>query len=204
ARQALALDCVLFAPVGTQPLKPAGATANFAARAEMARLAIEGEAGFELSLVDAPRPGGRPNYTIDSLERLGAELPPGSELFCLMGADSFALLRKWRRAAEIPFRAALIVASRPGERLEELERALPEGVWLEGGESAERRVNGVALRSLTLRNEAGGRAAFHLLPGLDIPTSATEIRRRVRAAENAEELVARPVIEYIRRHCLYG
>ena len=103
AREALGLDCVLFAPVGTQPLKPAGPTAGFGDRVAMTRLAIEGEAGFALSLVDAPRPKGMPNYTLDTLERLREELPARSALYCLMGADSLAGLRKWHRGAEIPF-----------------------------------------------------------------------------------------------------
>ena len=34
-----------------------------------------------------------------------------------MGADSFFGLRHWHRAAEIPFVAPLIVASRPGQPL---------------------------------------------------------------------------------------
>src|SRR5580698_1179182 len=43
ARKALELDTVLFAPVGTQPLKAQGATASYQDRLEMTRLAITGE-----------------------------------------------------------------------------------------------------------------------------------------------------------------
>ncbi len=74
ARAAFALDAVLFAPVGMQPLKPEGSAASFEDRLAMTRLAIACEPGFEVSLVDAPRPAaGRkstPNYTIDTLEKL--------------------------------------------------------------------------------------------------------------------------------------
>jgi nicotinate-nucleotide adenylyltransferase len=97
----------------------------------MTRLAIEGEAGFALSLVDAPRPDGVPNYTLDTLERLREELPAGSALYCLMGADSLAGLRKWHRGEEIPFSAPLIVASRPGQALDNLKAMLPDGLRLE-------------------------------------------------------------------------
>ena len=115
ARTALRLDTVLFAPVGTQPLKPQGPTASFEDRLTMTRLAIEGEPGFSISLADAPDATGVPNYTIVTLLELRAELAPDSTLFCLMGADSFLGLSAWHRAAEIPFVAPLIVASRPGE-----------------------------------------------------------------------------------------
>src|ERR1700685_2492680 len=46
ARAAFALDAVLFAPVGTQPLKPEGSSASFEHRVTMTRLAVDGEAGF--------------------------------------------------------------------------------------------------------------------------------------------------------------
>ena len=128
ARVALGLDSVLFAPVGTQPLKPQGTVASFEDRLAMTRLAIAGEPGFSLSLADAPRPSGEPNYTLETLFALRAQLPPPSALFCLMGADSFAAFRRWHRAAEIPFVAPLIVAFRPGESLDNLGSTLPEGL----------------------------------------------------------------------------
>src|SRR5580698_610806 len=109
AREALALDTVLFAPVGAQPLKPEGSTASFEDRVAMTRLAIAGEPGFDVSLVDAPTPSAAPNYTFETLFDLRAQLPPKGALFCLMGSDSFFGLRRWHRAAEIPFIAPLIV-----------------------------------------------------------------------------------------------
>ncbi len=136
ARAALSLDTVLFAPVGAQPLKPAGSTASFEDRVAMTRLAIAGEPGFTLSLIDAPQPGSEPNYTLNTLLSLRAGLPPECELFCLMGADSFLSLRRWHGAAEIPFAAALIVASRPahsgsGPMADDLAAALPQGLHME-------------------------------------------------------------------------
>jgi len=48
-----------------------------------------------------------------------------------MGADSFAGFSRWHRAAEIPFVASLIVASRPGQFLDNLDSALPDGLMIE-------------------------------------------------------------------------
>ena len=125
ARQALDLDRVLFAPVGLQPLKPSGSSASFDDRVAMTRLAIAGEAGFELSLADAPKPdGSAPNFTVDTLATLRQSMPNDSALFLLLGADSFRTLHLWHRAAEIPFLANFIVASRPNEDLGNLS-ALP-------------------------------------------------------------------------------
>ncbi len=131
AQASLALDTVLFAPVGYQPLKPKGSTAGFEDRMAMTELAIAGEPGFEISAIDAPKADGRPNYTVDTLARLKSQMTADCALYFLMGADSFLNLKKWHRAAEIPFLAPLIVAFRPGESMDDLKAALPLGLSVE-------------------------------------------------------------------------
>lgn len=207
ARTALGLDLVLFTPVGTQPLKPHGATASFEDRLAMTRLAIAGETGFSISLVDAPSGSGTPNYTIDTLANLRAELALGAELFCLMGADSFLALQSWQRAAEVPFAAAMIVASRPGEKLYSLQSALPAGLTIETASEEYRVENGVEVRAFSISNATGDRSPFFLLPGLDVEISASEIRRRIqsqlRASVGAHGLLPPAVAEYVRARGLY-
>jgi nicotinate-nucleotide adenylyltransferase len=211
---ALPLDTVLFAPVGAQPLKPAGANLSFDDRVEMTRLAIEGERAFRLSLADAPRPGGKPNYTLETLQSVKSDLPEHSKLYCLMGADSFAVFQQWFRAAEIPFVAPLIVASRPGQPLNDLKALLPSGLILEPAlqsepvrPSAER--SKIELQCYSLVNLAGRRAPFYLLPELDIPISASKIRELFRESggfvgpEADGELLPPAVAEYIRARGLY-
>ena len=203
AQAALRLDTVLFAPVGAQPLKPLGSTAEFEDRVAMTKLAITAEPCYALSLADAPQPSGAPNYTLETLLQLRAELPPRGELFCLMGADSFSSLRRWHRAAEIPFAASLVVASRPGESLCDLEAALPEGLTLEAVPVLET----TELCRYTLRNPDGKEASFYLLPNLEIEISASTIRAQLRASAQTPPpegaLLPTPVLEYIRAQCLY-
>jgi nicotinate-nucleotide adenylyltransferase len=207
ARRALDLDTVLFAPVGAQPLKPQGATASFEHRLAMTRLAIAGDPGFELSLADQPKASGAPNYTLETLLSLRAELPQGGVLYCLMGADSFMALRHWRRAAEIPFVAPLIVASRPGQPLANLKHAVPEGLTMEAVPSKGFGATEVEVRCWDLRNQAGERAPFYLLPELNVDVSASEIRSQVRAALGSQaarpELLPPAVFDYIHAHDLY-
>ena len=212
AKAMLGLDSVLFAPVGAQPLKPLGSTVSFVHRLAMTRLAIAAEPGFAVSLADAPKPSGAPNYTLETLRALRAELPPESVLFCLMGADAFAGFRRWHRAAEIPFVAPLIVASRPGQPLD-LKAALPEGLQIvlppqSGANTAE-----IELHSLILRNREGALTPLYLLPRLDVPISASEIREQMRMDEpvcSASEdsgperaLLPASVANYIQIHSLY-
>jgi len=219
AKAALCLDEVLFAPVGAQPLKPNGSTAGFADRLEMTRLAIGDEPGFGLSGIDAPKPNGAPNYTIDALLLLRDQLRDGATLFCLMGADSFFGLRHWHRGAEIPFVSPLIVAARPGQPLDDVKAALPEGTRLEvsalskRADAAEHGACG-KLRTFLIRNVRGQASPFFLLPELHVDISASAIREAVRdkqgvaarpLREEAEEtaLVSPAVMRYIRAHKLY-
>ena len=206
AQRALRLDAVLFAPVGAQPLKPSGSTADFDDRVAMTRLAIADEPDFALSLVDAPTPSHAPNYTVDTLHSLRAQLPAGGTLFCLIGADSFRNLGLWHRGAEIPFVAPLIVASRPGQSLADLASVLPAGLSLVEQAASTTGTGAEALATFTLRNAAGSSAPFYLLPGLHIDISATEIRCQVRAAAESNDAppdLAPSVAAFIATHGLY-
>lgn len=253
ARAAFALDTVLFAPVGVQPLKPEGPAASFEDRVAMTRLAIAGEPGFQVSLADAPKspdaskpagdrtsaskttphdaPEHTPNYTIDTLEKLRTSFPPDCALFCLMGADSFFGLPRWHRAAELPFVAPLIVASRPVPPLQDLKvdlnadpkadskvdskvdltadlkAALPPGLTLEPGQEESQIESGIEVRTFVLVNQAGDRAPFYVLPGLQVEVSASEIRAQIHAASGnpaaGSDLVPRAVRDYIAQHGLY-
>lgn len=198
ARARLGLDRVLFAPVGLQPLKQGGAMAGFEDRAAMTELAIRGEAGFELSLLDAPGAmGGAANYTAETLERLRAEMGGGA-LYLLMGADSLRTLKRWHRAEAIPFLARLIVAARPGERLEDagaIAACLPEGIGVAQDAEAD---------GYRLRNAQGMESRLTLLPELNYEISATAVRRAIAAGgTTADGVIPAAVLAYIREHGLY-
>ena len=196
AQQALKLDRVLFAPVGLQPLKPSGPAASFEDRVAMTRLAVADQPGFEVSLADAPKPAGTaPNYTVDTLIELRQSLPPQTELFLLLGADSFRTLHQWHRADEVVFLASLIVASRPNEELGNLSASLPPGVAFDPGES---------LNQYRLTNALGQHSSLTILEGLHYDISATQLRNQRHGQMGSEPQLLDPVVlQYIRRHRLY-
>lgn len=206
AQKTLELDTVLFVPVGVQPLKPLGATASYEDRVAMTELAIKGLPQFAISLADAPEPTGEPNYTIDTLHRLEAQFPT-AQLFTLIGADSLLSLNRWYRGVEIPFVAPLIVASRPGRRLQDITAHLPEGLSLHEDSAQKPADTGSALKVWTIQNTAGASAPFYLLPELDIEISATEIRRQAGSELDhlsaGPELLPKAVSNYIETHGLY-
>ena len=207
ARDAFKLDTILFAPVGAQPLKMNGSTASFEDRVKLTRLAIAGEPGFAVSLADAPKPSGMPNYTIDTLLGLRAELPPDAALFCLMGADSFFGLRQWHRAAEIPFVAPLIVASRPQSMVADMQSALPAGLTIDPSPTRDEVTSGIEVRTYLIRNPQHQETPLHLMPGLDVEISASDIREQVRASlghlASGHSVLPDAVFQAIRAHGLY-
>jgi nicotinate-nucleotide adenylyltransferase len=200
AIERLGLDRVLIAPVGAQPFK-GDESSPFADRVAMVRLALANqpepvEPRIELSLVDAPHPDGSPNYTVDAVHRLRGALRPGDSLSCLMGADSFLTIGKWRRAQELLLACDFIVASRPGFDLQALAAALPEKIILSGDKSASPRFH-----VLAMCGEQAKRSHLYLLPDLAEDISATGIRAALRAGREAP--IDPAVAEYIRSHRLY-
>jgi len=196
AADAFALDRVLFAPVGNQPLKPEAAIAHYADRLAMVRLALEygthlqpatesmhaatvssPDPRFVVSTHDAPRPDGTPNFSVDTLATLAQELPDAS-IYVLTGADSFLDLRCWRLPDQLLSVAEWIVVSRPEFPLSEAQ-----------------------LAQLALTQAQ--RARVHLLTTVHEEVSATELRRRLQAGDLCHGLLPPAVAAYIQTHNLY-
>jgi nicotinate-nucleotide adenylyltransferase len=109
-REACRLDRVWFVVAGAPPHKR-GERTPLAHRIEMVRIAIAGHQAFEVSELEATRPG--PHYSVDTLAAVHRERP-GDELFFLIGADGLADLPAWRDPAGIARLAAIVVVNRPG------------------------------------------------------------------------------------------
>jgi nicotinate-nucleotide adenylyltransferase len=109
-REACGLDRVRFVVAGEPPHKP-GKRTGVDDRLEMARIAVAGNPAFEVSEIEAKRPG--PHYSVETLEAISRERPE-DELFFLIGADSLVDLPQWRQPARICAMASLVVANRPG------------------------------------------------------------------------------------------
>jgi nicotinate-nucleotide adenylyltransferase len=175
AADRFALDTVLFAPAGRQPLKSVPAAATFEQRLAMLTLASAEDLRFTVSSLDAPRPDHQPNYTVDSLTRLKAQYPR-AQLFALAGADSFRDLARWKDPERLLELADWIVVSRPGYALADPKK-------------------------LTLT--PAQRARIHLLDSVHEDVSATELRERLREDDPCADLLPPAVAAYIRQHHLY-
>jgi len=126
------LDRVLFIVAARPPHKSGKACASYEDRVRMVELACRVDPRFEASRLEEHT---ERSYSIDTIEKLRADLAPGDELFFLIGADAFAEIATWRRWEDVLSSVTFIVVSRPGhqyaipadarvERLDQLE--LPE------------------------------------------------------------------------------
>jgi nicotinate-nucleotide adenylyltransferase len=176
AAEAFSLDRVLLAPTGVQPLKPEGLIASFPDRLAMVSLLCASAPLLEPSSIDAPHHDLLPNYTVDTLLHLRAQLSPSDDLFVLVGADAFLDLPRWRSPDQLLTLANWIVLSRPGFSL--------------------RHLDALALTPSQL-------ARVHLLETLADPTSATHIRSLLSQNLPCGDLLPASVLEYIRAHHLY-
>lgn len=109
-REAIRLDEVRLIVAGSPPHKPEGRTA-VGHRLEMVRIAIAGHPAFNVSDIEANRPG--PHYSVETLDAIRRD-HPDDELFFLIGADSLADLPTWREPDRIARLATIVVVNRPG------------------------------------------------------------------------------------------
>ncbi len=169
----LALDEIIFAPVGAPPHKLTETRITTDQRVEMTRIAIADNPHFKLSLADVNRPA--PHFTVDLLKILHHEMPDDTLVF-LMGADSLHDLPHWDRPSELVLYAELGVMNRMKIALDYamLESYIP----------------GITAR------------VFEFDAPL-IEISSTDIVARLRKGQSARYLLPDSVLEYIHQSKLY-
>jgi nicotinate-nucleotide adenylyltransferase len=172
-REACGLERVRFIVAGEPPHKRGLERTPVSHRLEMARLAVAGNPSFEVSDIEAVRPG--PHYSVETLAEI-RRLRPDDDLFFLIGADSLVDLPTWREPDRIARLATIVVVNRPG--VEEIgDRPLPE-----------------------LGPEARPLQAVTIPP---VGIASTDLRRRLAERRSVRYLVPRAVEAYIDAHGLY-
>jgi nicotinate-nucleotide adenylyltransferase len=194
ARTALAglgLDQVLFLPSSKPPHKTVSAVAPFSHRLAMLRLALAECGHFQVSALEGERQA--ISYTIDTLQELRKRLPVPTELFFLMGFDAFVEMASWKRYAEIPSLADLVVINRPQAR----QGSMAAAVQAVFGRQA---VSAVVKPGQWLL-AGGGR--IHELVMAEVPLSSTAIRQALAQGGEVATMLHPAVAAYIRQHGLY-
>lgn len=185
----LGLGGVRWIPAGQPPHRGAPeVTAEQRLEMVLRCTAENGHFSVDASEVNAAAP----SYTVNTLERLRAELGPEQPLVLLVGADAFAGLPTWHRWQEILALAHVAVSHRPGFPVEiaSLSPALANTF------KAHRLTTVDGLKDAP----AGGIATFAMT---QLAISATQIRKLLNNGLSARYLLPDSVLDYIQRHQLY-
>lgn len=174
AREQLALDEVVFLPVGSPPHKEGKAITAVSHRLAMLQLALA-DSPFVLNLLDVERQP--PHTTVTLLPFLRQQYGAGAAFWWLIGADSLRDLPTWVQPQQILAQCRLGVLPRPGVEIDwpALETAVP-----------------------------GIRAAVDWLAGPTLAISATAVRQWAQAGHSLRYLLPTAVLQYVRDHALYG
>ncbi|MBI3330759.1 MAG: nicotinate (nicotinamide) nucleotide adenylyltransferase [Candidatus Omnitrophica bacterium] len=109
AREALALDRVLFIPAHQPPHKRVRGLLPGPVRLKLIELATRDHPAFVASDIELARPG--PSYSIETVRLLRQRLPD-AKLFLLVGEDMLAA--RWLAWDELRRRCTIVAARRPG------------------------------------------------------------------------------------------
>lgn len=174
AREALALDLVLFMPAGSPAFKQQKNVTGPEDRYAMTVLATAANPAFYASRFEIDREG--ITYTVDTLRALRARYPDNVKLFFITGADAIIDILTWRDAEHIAGLATLIAATRPGYDIGQAKaRIAASGIDFD--------------------------VRYIAIPALAV--SSSNIRERVGAGKSVRYLTSESVIGYIRKNGLY-
>jgi nicotinate-nucleotide adenylyltransferase len=171
----LNLSRLIFMPAGRPYFKNLESISAAEDRLKMLKLAIAGQPGYQISLIEIEREG--PSYAVDSMTRIKGGLNPEDELYFVMGWDSLLSLPQWYEASRLIEICRIVAAPRPGYALpdvSQIEKDLP----------------GLAQRCIVMER-----------PLIDI--SSTAIRQRVAEGLPVDDMVPPAVVKYILKEGLY-
>jgi len=112
ALEELRLDRLYIILAAQSPFKPDQQPAPANARAQLLRLAFDGQTNCEIDTQELERKG--VSYTIDTVREYADRLG-GAQLFYLIGADHVATLPQWREAEALAPLVTFVVVPRLGE-----------------------------------------------------------------------------------------
>ena len=156
AREALALDLVLFMPAGRPAFKLDSDVTDAEDRYAMTVLATAANPAFDASRFEIDREG--VTYTIDTLRALRAHYPENVKLFFITGADAVAEIMEWKDAERMWDLAHFVAVTRPGY-------SGPEGAHLPEGKVDTLEIPALAISSTDVRRRAAhDEPVWYLVP----------------------------------------
>jgi len=188
--QLFEIEKVLFIPAQMAPHKIGRPVTEPIHRYAMLALATQDDPQLSISTFELDAPDRR--YTVDTVGHFQRVLGDSTELFFIMGADSWSEITTWREWERLLSMTNHIVVSRPGY----------EPVTTQVGRISERIVDVRGGKS-PVRTEGANKIFFTDVVMKDV--SATNIRRLASEGrvEELTGLVPGPVLEYIKKYGIY-
>jgi nicotinate-nucleotide adenylyltransferase len=186
--QLFEIEKVLFLPAQMAPHKIGRPVTQPIHRYAMLALATQNEPQLSISTFELDAPDRR--YTVDTIEHFQRVLDDSTELFFVMGADSWSEITTWREWERLLTMTNHIVVTRPGYELETTHVGV-------------RNEQIVDLRGAGRR--AGERGGIFITDVVMNDVSATNIRRLASEGRTDElvNLLPAPVLEYISKYDIY-
>src|ERR1044071_4164793 len=183
------IEKVLFLPAQMAPHKIGRPVTRPIHRYAMLALATEGDPQLAISTYELDASDRR--YTVETVEHFQRVLGDSTELFFIMGADSWSEITTWREWERLLSMTNHIVVTRPGY----------EPVTTHVGAISERVVDVRGSQSPPI--DRGKK--IYLTDVVMKDVSATNIRRLAREGrtEDLTGLVPGPVLEYIKKYGIY-
>lgn len=177
----LKLDKIFLIPFGLSPLKKKR-LAPAKDRLEMTRLLIGKNPKFSVLDYEIKKAKKRKkSYTIETIRYLKKKFK-NSEIFWIIGEDSLREIieGKWRGGLKVLNLAQFVVATRPHHPFS-FKKVKPE-----------------------FKNITKAVLEKVIIIKINIPISATEIRRRIKTGENVFSFLPRNVLNYLKKKKLYA
>jgi nicotinate-nucleotide adenylyltransferase len=152
-------------------------------RQRMLELSIQNQPGLMIDTRELNRHGA--SYMVDTLKSLRQEFKD-EPLLLFIGSDAFNQLKTWHQWQHLFDYAHIVVMTRPGFKIKNLDEFFKDRLV---GERSE------------LAHTVAGKLYFQQVTQLDI--SATAIRNMIAEQQNPGFLLPDTVIAYIRQHRLY-
>jgi nicotinate-nucleotide adenylyltransferase len=188
------IEKVLFVPAQIAPHKLTRAVTAPLHRYAMLVLASQDDPQLFVSTFELDAPDRR--YTVDTIAHFQSSFGDSTELFFIMGADSWSEITTWRDWERLLTMTSHIVVTRPGHDVSNEH----VGAFLRDRIVDLRSVDNDAGKTQQL---SGARVFVTDVVNKDI--SATEIRHVAKQGrfDDLNNLVPRPVAEYIKKYGIY-
>ncbi|MBR2546963.1 MAG: nicotinate (nicotinamide) nucleotide adenylyltransferase [Eubacterium sp.] len=169
------MDKIILMPAKVSPFKVGREMASEEDRLAMAELTAERDPEIEVSRLEIDLEG--VSYTFRTLTTLH-KLHPYERYWLIMGSDQFLNLESWYKGKDILEEFQVILAPRPGYRMDELNDRIERYTTIYG-------------------------TAIRVVDNKMLDISSTQIKQKIQEGQSLEGLVIPEVEKYINEHGLY-